>query len=83
MTLSWLPNTSQGRMPGDYLSTSVLAGGRAFPVVSAASAPTGSTFNQAMFVPTGGLVVGSGAARATTAGAAMQAANAALPQTAR
>jgi len=57
MTLSWLPNTSQGRMFGDYISTSVLAGGRAFPVISVASAPTGSTFNQSMFVPTGGLGV--------------------------
>jgi len=83
MTLSWLPNTSQGRMFGDYISTSVLAGGRAFPVISVASAPTGSTFNQAMFVPTGGLAVGSGAARATAAGAATQGASAAVPQTAR
>jgi hypothetical protein len=57
MTLSWLPNTSQGRMFGDYISTSVLAGGRAFPVISVASAPAGTTFNQAMFVPTGGLAV--------------------------
>jgi hypothetical protein len=55
MTLSWLPNTSQGRMFGDYISTSVLAGGRAFPVISVATAPTGSTFNQSMSVPTGGL----------------------------
>ena len=31
MTLSWLPNTSQGRMFGDYISTSVLAGGNAYP----------------------------------------------------
>jgi hypothetical protein len=83
MTLSWLPNTSQGRMFGDYISTSVLAGGRAFPVISVASAPTGSTFNQAMFAPTGGLAVGSGAARATAAGAATQGASVAVPQTAR
>lgn len=57
MTLSWLPNTSQGRMFGDYISTSVLAGGRAFPVISVATAPTGTTFHQSMFVPTGGLGV--------------------------
>jgi hypothetical protein len=63
MTLSWLPNTSQGRMFGDYISTSVLAGGAAITVIPVASAPTGSTFNQAMFVPTGGLAISGGAAR--------------------
>jgi len=70
MTLSWLPNTTQGRMFGDYISTSVVAGGRAFPVIPVASAPTGSTFNQAMFVPTAGLAVTGGAAAASDAGAA-------------
>ena len=29
MSLSWLANTSQGRMVGDYIFTSVPAGGRA------------------------------------------------------
>jgi hypothetical protein len=67
MSLSWLPNTSQGRMFGDYISTSVLSGGNAYPVLALASAPSGSTFNQAMFVPTGGLAVtgGSNTAAAT------------------
>lgn len=60
MSLSWLPNTSQGRMFGDYISTSVLAAGNAYPILSVASAPSGSTFNQAMFVPTGGLAVTGG-----------------------
>lgn len=60
MTLSWLPNTSQGRMFGDYISTSVLSGGNAYPIVSSAGAPAGSTFNQAMFVPSGGLAVTGG-----------------------
>jgi hypothetical protein len=55
MTLSWLPNTSQGRMFGDYISTSVVAGGNAYPVVAIANAPTGSTFDLAMYIPTGGL----------------------------
>jgi hypothetical protein len=81
MTLSWLPNTSQGRMFGDYISTSVLAGGQAFPVISVASAPTGATFNQAMFVPTGGLAVSGGSAR-TTAGA-VSSASSSPPATAR
>ena len=57
MTLSWLPNTSQGRMFGDYISTSVVPGGRAFPCLPVATAPSGSTFNQNMFVPTGGLPI--------------------------
>jgi hypothetical protein len=60
MTLSWLPNTSQGRMFGDYTSTSVLAGGNAYPVIPVAAAPSGSTFNLAMFAPTGGLAVTGG-----------------------
>src|SRR5262245_48699188 len=55
MTLSWLPNTSQGRMFGDYISTSVIPGGRAYPVIPIAFAPSGSTFNSNMHVPTGGM----------------------------
>jgi hypothetical protein len=64
MTVSWLPNTTQGRMFGDYISTSVLPGGQAFPVVAVANAPTGGVFDQAMYVPTGGLPVTGGAALA-------------------
>ncbi|WP_370152210.1 putative Ig domain-containing protein [Streptacidiphilus sp. EB129] len=58
MTLAWLPNTSQGRMFGDYISTSVLAGGNAVTVIPVAHAPSGSTFDMAMYAPTGGLPVG-------------------------
>jgi hypothetical protein len=61
MTLSWTPNTSQGRMVGDYISTSI-SGGKAWPVIAIANAPTGSTFDQAMYVPTGGLTISGGAA---------------------
>jgi hypothetical protein len=39
MSLSWLPNTSLGRMVGDYISTS-FSGGTARPVFAVASAPT-------------------------------------------
>lgn len=61
MTLAWLPNTSQGRMFGDYISTSVLPGGNAYPVFPVAHAPNGSTFDVAMYAPTGGLsIVGAG-----------------------
>jgi hypothetical protein len=65
MNISWLPNTSQGRMFGDYISTSIRAGGNAFPVIAVATAPTGSTFNLGMFVPTGGLPIAGGARTAT------------------
>jgi hypothetical protein len=67
MTLSWLPNTSQGRMFGDYISTSVRAGGNAYPIIAVAHAPSGSTFDLAMYAPTGGLAVTGGTARATAA----------------
>jgi hypothetical protein len=65
MNLTWIPNTSQGRMFGDYISTSVLAGGSAYPVLPVGKAPTGSTFDLGMYVPTGGLPVTGGANRAT------------------
>jgi hypothetical protein len=66
MTLSWIPNTSQGRMFGDYISTSVRPGANAFPVIPIASAPTGSTFNMGMFAPTNGMPVTGGALRASS-----------------
>jgi BNR repeat-like domain len=57
MSLTWLANTSQGVMVGDYISTSFV-GGPAFPAFAVASAPTGSTFNEATFTVKGGLSVG-------------------------
>jgi hypothetical protein len=63
MTLSWIPNTSQGRMFGDYISTSVRSGGNAFPVIPIASAPSGSTFAMGMFAPSGGLAITGGTVR--------------------
>jgi hypothetical protein len=74
MPLSWLPNTSQGRMFGDYISTSVVSGGNAYPVLAIASTPTGSVFNQAMFVPSGGLAVTGGSNTAAAANAVTPAA---------
>ncbi len=67
MTLSWLPNTSEGRMFGDYISTSVLPGGNAYPVLAIANAPAGTTFDQAMYVPAGGLAVTGGTSTAAAA----------------
>ncbi len=88
MTLSWLPNTSQGRMFGDYISTSVLAGGNAYAVIPVASAPTGGTFHVPMVVPTGGLAITSGlrassGSPAVGAPAQSDAASTATPVTAR
>ncbi|MFC5187227.1 sialidase family protein [Actinomadura harenae] len=60
MALSSLANTSQGVMVGDYISTSIL-GGRAWPVIAVANTPTGSTFDEGMYVPTGGLALTGGA----------------------
>ncbi|MFC0438458.1 sialidase family protein [Kutzneria buriramensis] len=60
MTLAWLPNTSQGRMFGDYISTSVLAGGNAVTVIPVAHAPSGSTFDVGMYATIGGLPIGGG-----------------------
>jgi hypothetical protein len=54
LTLSWLANTSQGRMVGDYISTSY-AGGSAHGVFALAGAPNGSVFNEAMFTTSSGL----------------------------
>jgi BNR repeat protein len=57
MSLTWLANTSQGRMVGDYISTS-FSGAPAFPAFEVASAPLGTTFNEATFTVKGGLSVG-------------------------
>src|SRR5947209_3928113 len=66
MTLSWLPNTPQGRMVADYISTSFV-GGPAFPAFAVASAPTSGgsdcatatpNCSQAIFTVGGGLSVG-------------------------
>lgn len=65
MALSSIANTSQGVMVGDYISTSI-AGGRAWPVIAVANGPSGGTFDEAMYVPTGGLAI-TGGARSTNA----------------
>jgi hypothetical protein len=45
MNLSWIAETSQGRMVADYISTS-FAGGYAFPVFVIAKPPTGTVFSE-------------------------------------
>jgi len=70
MTLSWLPNTSQGRMVGDYMSTSY-AGGTAHPVFPVAFVPTAGGTNcqtatpncdQDLYTPASGLAAAGGSA---------------------
>jgi hypothetical protein len=48
MPLTWIAQTSVGRMTGDYISTSFV-GGRAVPVFSLAAQPLADEFNQAIF----------------------------------
>ncbi len=57
MSLSWLANTSQGRMVGDYISTSFV-GGPALPAFAVANPPAGGAFDEAMYTVKGGLSVG-------------------------
>jgi len=60
-SVSLVPNTTQGRMVGDYISTSWM-GGRAFGAFAVAKPPTGGfAFDQALYVPAGGLTASAGA----------------------
>ena len=65
MNLSWLPNTTQGLMVGDYISTS-FSGSTAHPVLSIANAPTGSVFDEAMYSPASGLAAAAGGSFVST-----------------
>lgn len=67
MTLTWLPNTTQGYMVGDYISTS-FASGTAHPVFAVAHAPTGGTLDEAMYSPSAGLAATAGQAVVSTSG---------------
>jgi hypothetical protein len=57
--VSDVPDTSQGRMVGDYISTSWL-GGKAFGPVAVAYPHSGTVFSQGLEVPTGGIVASAG-----------------------
>jgi BNR repeat-like domain len=52
--VTWTPDTSQGRMVGDYISTSWI-GTKAFGAFAVANAPTGTVFDQKIYVPAGGV----------------------------
>jgi hypothetical protein len=60
MTLTWLPNTTQGFMVGDYISTS-FSGAPAYPAIAVAHAPSGSVFDEATYTVQGGLSVAGSA----------------------
>jgi hypothetical protein len=66
MTLSWLANTTQGRMVGDYISTSFDANGLAHGTFAVATAPSGSTFNEAIYTPATGLTAAAGSTAVQT-----------------
>jgi hypothetical protein len=55
MSPTWLPQTSQGRMVGDYISGS-FAAGTTHPVFAVANAPVGGVFDEAMYSPASGLL---------------------------
>lgn len=59
MSLSWVANTSQGRMVGDYMSASFV-GGKAYPAISGARPINGSTFRQSLFTVGGGFALTGG-----------------------
>ncbi len=52
MSLSWIANTNQGRMVGDYMSTSFTGDGKAHPVFALAKPPTGAVFSERLATAT-------------------------------
>ncbi len=56
MSLNWLPNTTQGFMVGDYISTS-FSGAPAYPAFALANAPSGGVFDEGTYTVRGGLSV--------------------------
>ncbi len=59
MQLTWLPNSQNGLMVGDYIAT-VFTGGEPHGLFAVASPNSGSTFNEAMYTPQGLTVAASG-----------------------
>lgn len=60
MSVRWLPQTSQGLMVGDYIATPFVAG-QAHPVFAVAKAAA-TGFDEAIYTPAAGLVVGAATA---------------------
>ncbi|MDQ1743750.1 MAG: hypothetical protein QOE23_2089 [Pseudonocardiales bacterium] len=66
-SISLTPNTTQGRMVGDYISTSWI-GGKAIGAFAVAKTPSGSAFDQAIYVPATGFTAAAGSFVATSSG---------------
>jgi hypothetical protein len=66
MLLSWLPNSQNGLMVGDYIAT-VFSDGVPHGVFAVAAAKSGTTFNEAMFTAQG-LRVGEAGPQLSSAG---------------
>ncbi|GAA2211512.1 sialidase family protein [Nonomuraea monospora] len=60
MALDWLANSTQGRTVGDYISTSVVPGGAAFPAFAVAGTPVGGAFDVRTHTVAGGLPITGG-----------------------
>ncbi|HET7641462.1 MAG TPA: hypothetical protein VFK47_22320, partial [Ktedonobacteraceae bacterium] len=54
MNVTWLTSTTWGYMVGDY-TTVAYSGGLAFPIISVAIAPSGTTLHQAIYTTSSGL----------------------------
>lgn len=61
MSLSYLAKTNQGRMVGDYISTS-FSNGFAFGAFAVANPPNGDVFDEAIYSTAGGLITPVGRA---------------------
>jgi hypothetical protein len=61
MSPAWLPNTFAGVMVGDYVA-SAFSGGKAFAIFAAASANSGTLFDEPIYTTTTGLAVAKHAA---------------------
>jgi hypothetical protein len=63
MQLAWIADTSQGRMVGDYISTSYGSDGLAHPFFTVGNDPTGTgfAFDEALYTTSTGLALASGA----------------------
>src|SRR5262249_17376498 len=59
MQLTWLPQSQNGLMVGDYIATA-FANGVPHGVFAVSAAPSGSTFNEAMYTGTGLSVAAAG-----------------------
>jgi len=56
MNVNWLPQSQNGLMVGDYISTAFV-NSSAFSVFAVAKAPTAGVFDEAMYAPAGGLAL--------------------------